>query len=151
MRSNILDTVTEELFTIPPLIFRSIRRKILKALLANIEMDISVLHFEIMKLLEGTGTLNITEIGEKLQIARPQMTHLIDRLVDLQMVERQSGKDDRRVTNIVLTSKGKTTLEEQDSCIRNAFKETLSRLTDEEMRDISASLSKLRDVFSKSL
>ena len=79
------------------------------------------------------------------------MTHLIDRLVDLEMVERQAGKADRRMINIALTNKGKTTLEEQDSCIRNAFKEALTCLTDEELKDISASLTKLRDVFSKSL
>jgi DNA-binding MarR family transcriptional regulator len=151
MRSDTVDIVAEELLTIPPLLFRSIRSKLLKMVLADIDLEISPLHIEIMKLLEGAGRLNITEIGEKLHIARAQMTHLIDRLVALGMVERQAGKNDRRMINIALTSKGKSTLDEQGSCIRNAFKETLAYLTDEELKDISASLSKLRDAFSKSL
>ena len=151
MRSDTVDIVTEKLLTILPLIFRGIRKNVLKKAIADFDIDISPLHIEIMKLLEGAGTSGITEIGEKLQIAGPQMTHLIDRLVDLGMVERQAGKADRRVINIVLTSKGKTTLEERDGCIRSAFKETLSCLTDEELKDISTSLSKLRDIFSKSL
>ena len=151
MGSDPVDMVAEELLTILPLIFRSIRRNILKTVLADIDLDISPLHIEIMKLLEGAGRLNITEVGEKLQIARAQMTHLIDRLVDIEMVERQAGKDDRRMINVALTGKGRSTLEEQGSCIKNAFKETLAYLTDEELKDISASLSKLRDVFSKSL
>jgi DNA-binding MarR family transcriptional regulator len=149
MRSDTVDTVAEELLTVPPLIFRGIRRRILRTILADINLDISPLHIEIMKLLEGAGTLNITEIGEKLQIARAQMTHLIDRLVDLAMVERQAGRDDRRMINVVLTDKGKTTLEERGGSIRKAFKETLACLTDEELQDISVSLRKLRDVFSK--
>ncbi|MFC1846331.1 MarR family winged helix-turn-helix transcriptional regulator [Chloroflexota bacterium] len=148
MRSDILDVVAEELLTILPLLFRSMRKKLVKTALVDINLDISPLHIEIMKLLEGAGRLSNTEIGEKLQIARAQLTHLIDRLADLAMVERQACKNDRRVIYIALTAKGKSTLELKDSRIRNAFKETLATLTDEELKDISASLSKLRDVFS---
>lgn len=151
MNDNTLDIVAEELLTTPALIFRGVRRKLFKTVFADIDIDISPLHFEIMKLLEGEGRLNITEIGEKLQIAKAQMTHLIDKLVDVGMVERQTGKDDRRMINIVLTGKGKTILEEQGSYIKSAFKETLACLTAEELKDISASLSKLREVFSKAL
>jgi len=149
MRSNILDSVVEDLFSIPPLIIRGIRRKLLKTALANINVDISPLHFEIMKLLDEAGTLHIAEIGERLHIARPQMTHLIDKLVDLDIVERQIETTDRRMINVTLTHKGKTTIEEHDSSIRNAIRETLSCLTDEELEDLSASLRKLQGIFSK--
>jgi len=149
MRSEILESITEDLLSIPPLIFRGIRRKLLKTALANSDVDITPLQFEIMKLLEEVGTLHIAEIGEKLQIARPQMTHLIDKLEDLGMVERQIGTADRRTINIVLTGQGKNTLKEHGSRIRNAIRETLSCLTDEELEDLSDSLRKTRDVLSK--
>ena len=149
MENEILDNISEDLFSIPPLLFRGVRRKLLKTALANIDVDISPLHFEIMKLLEEAETLRVAEIGERLQIARPQMTHLIDKLVDLNIVERQTGTADRRTINIVLTSKGRITLEEHDNCIRNAIKETLSSLTSEELEDLSASLRRLRDIFLK--
>lgn len=149
MRSDTLDNVTEELFSIPPLIIRGIRRKLLKTALINIDVDISPLHFEIMKLLDEAGTLHVAEIGEKLQIARPQMTHLIDKLVDINIVERQTETTDRRMINIVLTNTGKTTIKEHDSNIRKAIKETLSCLTDEDLEDLSDSLRKLRDILSK--
>ena len=90
MKGEILDSIAEDLFTIPPLIGRSIRRKLLRTALAHIREDISPPHFEIMKTLDETGTLHVTEIGERLQIPRPQMTHLIDKLVSLDMVERQA-------------------------------------------------------------
>jgi DNA-binding MarR family transcriptional regulator len=149
MRSEILESITEDLLSIPPLIFRGVRRKLLKAALANSDVDITPLQFEIMRLLEEVGTLHIAEIGEKLQIARPQMTHLIDKLQDLGMVERQIGTADRRTINIVLTGQGKNTLKEHDSRIRNAIRDTLSCLTDEELEDLSDSLRKTRDVLSK--
>lgn len=149
MRSNMLDKVVEDLFSVPPLIIRGIRRKLLKTAFANINGDISPLHFEIMKLLDEAGTLHVAEIGERLHIARPQMTHLIDKLVDLGIAERQTDTTDRRMINIVLTHKGKTTIRVHDSSIKNAIRETLSSLRDEELEDLSASLRKLQGIFSK--
>ena len=149
MKNNILNRVAEELFSILPLIGRSIRRKLLKTALTSFNKDIAPPHFEIMKLLQEAGTLHIAEIAERLQIAGPQMTHLIDKLVDLDIVERQTGTADRRTINITLTSKGKTTLEEHNSRLRNAIRKTLSRLTGEELEDLSASLRKLQDIFLK--
>jgi len=149
MRSNILDSAIEDLFSVPPLIFRGIRRKLFKIALANIDVDISALHFEIMKLLHESGTLHVAEIGEKLQIARPQMTHLIDKLVDVGIAERQIDETDRRMIKIVLTDKGKATVDERESNMRKAIRETLSCLTSEELEDVSASLRTLRDILSK--
>jgi len=149
MRTGILDNVAEDLFSIPPLIGRSIRRKLLKTALTSMHEDISPAHFEIMKTLEEAGTLHVTEIGERLQIPRPQMTRLIDRLASLDMVERETDPTDRRTINITPTGEGITLFREHDRLIKDAIKTTLSRLTDEDLEELSASLRKLRDIFSK--
>jgi len=149
MRSDILDRIAVDLLSLPPLIFRGVRRKLLKTALVNIDVDISPLHFEIMALLHEAGILHVAEIGERLLVARAQMTHLIDKLVDLGIAERQTNTADRRMTNILLTSKGKALFEEHDSNIKNAIKETLSHLSDEELESLSVSLGKLRDILAK--
>ena len=149
MSSKILDSVTEDLLSIPPVIFREIRRKLLRTALTNMDMDILPVHIGIMKQLDKAGTLHVAEIGERLQIARPQMTHLLDKLADLKIVERHTDKTDRRMINIVLTDKGRTTLEEHDSSIKKAMREALSGFTDKELDDLSDSLRKLRDLLSK--
>ena len=149
MKSEMLDSITEDMFTIPPLIGRSIRRKLLRTALAHIPEDISLPHFEIMKTLDETGTLHVTEIGERLQIPRPQMTHLIDKLVNLNMVERQVDDRDRRIINITLTSKSKALLKKRKRIMESAIRETLSSLTDKELKELSTSLRKLRDILVK--
>jgi len=149
MKNEMLDSVTEDLFTIPPLIGRSIRRKLFRTALAHIREDISPPHFEIMRTLDESGTLHVTEIGERLQIPRPQMTHLIDKLVSLDMVERQPDARDRRIINIALTSKSKSLLKKHKRMMENAIKETLSSLTDKDLKELSTSLRKLRDILSK--
>jgi DNA-binding MarR family transcriptional regulator len=149
MRSDILEGVAVDLLSIPPLIFRGIQRKLIKTTLADIDVNITPHHFEIMILLKEEGTLHVAEIGERLQIAKAQMTQLIDRLVNFNMVERKMDIADRRTINITLTEQGRRFLEERRNNIMSAIRETLSRLTDEELEDLSDSLRKLRDILSK--
>ena len=149
MLDNREESYAEDLLTLPPLIFRGIRRKLIKSLPVDTDFDISPLHFEIMALLREAGTLHASEIGERLQIARAQMTRLLDKLVDSGIVKRQIDKTDRRMTNIILTAKGRAFLEETDKKIKDAIKETLSCLDETELRELSDSLSTLRKIFTK--
>ena len=149
MQKGILERVTVDLLSIPPLLFREIRRKLIKAALANIDVDITPLHFEIMSLLKETGTLHVAEIGDRLYIAKAQMTHLIDKLEDLNIVERKLDIADRRTINITLTGQGRSFLEEHKNRLVSTTMETMSRLTDEELEDLANTLRKLRDILSK--
>jgi DNA-binding MarR family transcriptional regulator len=149
MRSEILEGVSVDLLSVPPLIFRGIRRRLLRPTLADVDVEIRPHHFEIMALLKEEGTLYVAEIGERLLIAKAQMTQLIDKLVDLGIVERTTDATDRRTINITLTDKGRVFLEEHQSIMMNAVRETMSCLTDEELRDLSDSLRKLRDILAK--
>ena len=149
MRNSILDSVAEDLFSLPPLVDRSIRRRLLKTALAGIKEEISPHHIEIMKTLAQAGTLYVSESGERLHRPRPQMTYLLDKLVGQGMVERQAGIADRRTISIALTSKGRMIVEEHDRLIKDAIKATVSRLTNEELEELSISLRKQRDIFSR--
>lgn len=149
MDKDILDRVAFDLFSTLPLIHRSISRKLIKTVVTSFKEDIAPPHFQIMKLLEEAGTLHVAEIGERLQIARPQMTHLIDRLVELDIVERETNEDDRRMLNIRLRDKGKSIIKARDKQVINATRETLAVLTDDELKQLSMSLNNIKDIFSK--
>lgn len=149
MQRDTLERVALDLLSIPPLIFRGIRKKVIKTALADIDVDITPLHFEIMTLLEEAGTLHVAEIGERLQIARAEMTHLIDKLVDLNIVERKMDLADRRIINITLTGRGRVFLEEHKNRLVKTTIETMCQLTYEELKDLANTLRKLRDILSK--
>jgi len=149
MRSDILGKVAVDLLSIPPFIFRIIRRKLVMSTMDDIDVDIKLLHFEIMRVLKEEGTLHVAEIGEKLEIAKAQMTHLIDKLVEMDFVKREMNSNDRRTINITLTDKGSKVLEEQDTFIINAVRENMSSLTDAELEALSHSLRTLRDTLFK--
>jgi DNA-binding MarR family transcriptional regulator len=149
VREEILEEVAIDLLSIPALIFREIRRKLIKTALADIDVDITPLHFEILRLLEKEGRLHVAEIGEKLHVTKAQMTHLIDKLADLNMIERKTDIADRRTINITLTGQGRAFLEEHKNRLVHIAVETMSRLTDEELQDLANTLKKLRDMLSK--
>jgi DNA-binding MarR family transcriptional regulator len=149
MRGDILGRVAIDLLSLPPLIFRLIRRKLLMTTLADADVDIKLLHFEIMRVLKEEGIQHPAEIGERLLVAKAQMTHLIDKLFELDFVKREMGADDRRTINITLTDKGTKMLEEQDNLVLNAVRDNMSSLTDEELEALSHSLRTLRDILFK--
>jgi len=149
MRGEILSRVAVDLLSVPPLIFRLLRRKLVKTTLAGVDPDLHLPHFEIMRVLEEEGTLHVAEIGERLQIAKAQMTHLIDKLVALGLVERGMDAADRRTLNIALTDKGHRLMEEHGANLADAAREYLSSLTDAELEKLSESLRNLRDILSK--
>ena len=149
MRGEVLGKVAVDLLSVPPLIFRLIRRKLMTMSLPDTDVDIKLLHIEIMRLLKEEGTLHPAKIGEKLLIAKAQMTHLIDKLVALDFVKREMDATDRRTFNITLTEKGHKVLDEQDNLVTNAVKENMSSLSEKELEDLSTSLRNLRDTLFK--
>jgi DNA-binding MarR family transcriptional regulator len=149
MRGEILGRVAADLLSVPPLIFRLVRRKLTMATLADTDVDIKLLHFEIMRVLQEEGTLHPAKIGERLLIAKAQMTHLIDKLVELDFVTREMDSIDRRTINLTLTEKGKKVLEEQDNLVINAVRDNMSSLSDDELEALSDSLRNLRDALFK--
>jgi DNA-binding MarR family transcriptional regulator len=149
MRKKELDEVIGNLLSLTPLVRRSIHRKLLKVAFTRVEADVGMPHLEIMKTLEMEGTRHIAEIGESLQIPKPQMTHLIDRLEKLDIVQRQPDTSDRRITNVVLTDRGRSIVQEIDENLYASISETLACLSDTELRDLSLSLKKLGDLLKK--
>jgi DNA-binding MarR family transcriptional regulator len=149
MRGEILGRVASDLLSVPPLIFRLIRRKLVMTTLEDIDVDIKLLHFEIMKVLKEEGTLHPAEIGERLFVAKAQMTHLVDKLVDLGFVKREMGASDRRTLNITLTEKGNKVMDEQDNLVINAVTDNMADLTDDELETLLNSLRNLRDILVK--
>ncbi len=149
MKTDISCKVAADLLSIPPLVFRVIRRKLIMTTLADVDIDIRYPHTEIMTVLKEGGTMHVAEIGEKLQIAKAQMTHLIDKLVELGLVDRNIDNNDRRTINITLTEKGAAFTEIHENHIINAVREYISILEDEELEALSQSLRTLRDILLK--
>lgn len=150
MRNAILEKVSSDLVSIPPILTRGLRKKLVKLVINDNDLDITPHQMEIMRVLDvEKKALPIGEIGEKLHIPKAQMTQLIDKLVDLNIVERVTAKSDRRALKVSFTDLGKSIMENHKKSIRNAFQDMMSHLTDEDLSSLSLSLKKLSDIISR--
>jgi DNA-binding MarR family transcriptional regulator len=147
-RDQILETVSHNLLSVPPLVFRAVHKR-LASTLSEAEMSITPHHFEILRLLEDEGTMHVSEIGERLRIARAQMTKLIDRLVALGIVERTVHPSDRRTYDIKLSETSKAVMAENNHRALRAVQDMVSSLSDAELETMSTSLRNLRDILTK--
>ena len=148
-RTHELDNIIKDLYYIMPLFQRAIKKKLFQNKTELTQHGLLPPHYEIMRILHESGQEHISSIADRLFIPRPQMTYLIDRLVDTGMVERNTDLSDRRMLDIQLTSKGNLLIEEHRKHTRDALKESMASLTNDELKEVSASLQKVREVFSK--
>ena len=149
MQKSLVKKVGADLFSIPALSSRIVRSKFTKVTLANIEVSLTPLHFEIMMLLPEEGSLPVFEIGKRLVLAKAHMTQLVDKLVENEMVKRETDPEDRRVTRISLTDTGKQNLDCLVNSIDDALEKALASLSENDLKDLSISLDKIRNILPK--
>jgi DNA-binding MarR family transcriptional regulator len=53
------------------------------------------------------NSMTMSELAKALMMTKPQLTHLVNSLVTLDLVERCPDDKDRRVINLALTEKGR--------------------------------------------
>lgn len=148
-RREILRDVAEDLASIPGHLHRVVRTRLVRVVLANGSRDVTPLHHEILHLLEEEGKLHPAEIGRRLQVAKAQMTKLINKLVELKLVERAIDPLDRRVYNISLTEEGKRFEQQKRKSFNQSIATLMSSLSDAELQELSASLRKIHETLFK--
>jgi DNA-binding MarR family transcriptional regulator len=144
MDHSTLDTIAENLFYIVPLI----HKKLLRINIPNMDcgFTLSRLHIGILGLISEESALPISEIAKKYFIPKSRMSLLINQLVKAGMVERHPNTHDRRVSNITLTPKGQALLKCSERFIKINIKEMLSFLNENELKEFSQVLAKLRSL-----
>jgi DNA-binding MarR family transcriptional regulator len=151
MPDDHLIELSEDVLSIPPLVFRLIRKKLTETLIPDSDLNITPLQFEILKLLEKENTMHISEIGVKLQVAKAQMTKLIDGLEVLNFVERKASSADRRITNISLTGKVRGILQDDQNKVLLAIAGSMQSLSRQDLETLSISLRNIRTIMQKVL
>lgn len=88
----------------------SLYRPILK------ELDLTYPQYLVMLVLWEEGTLNVSEIGAKLNLDSGTLTPLLKRLEQKKLIERKREITDERVVKINLTELGKN-IQEKAECV----------------------------------
>ncbi len=99
--------------------------------------------FGVLEMLGHLGPLTIGDIGKRMLVTGGCTTVILDNLEKDGLVERVRSDEDRRVINVQLTARGRTTFKQIFPKHANRVSELASVLTEEEQSQISVLLKKL--------
>lgn len=100
----------------------------------------------IISLLDDIKECSMSELADTLNIAKANMTTLVDPLVEAGYITREPGRKDRRVIIISLTVKGKKYLNECKEHTYTRLEQQLSDLDEKELAELEKAVKVLRKV-----
>ena len=109
--------------------------------------DISPSHGNIMNALFFQDGLSMKEINEKINKKKNTVTVLIDKLENLGYVTKKTDADDKRITHIYLTEKGRSFEKSFRSVSAKLIKKTFEGFSEKERMVVVKLLDKIRRNF----
>ena len=103
---EMIDSVAQNMFYALPLI----KKRLLHMDMVQKEHGTPLSHVQVLAMLQDVGTMSVSEISRRLGIAKPNITPLVDRLIDEGLAERNRDEIDRRVVNIHICPAGQEKL-----------------------------------------
>ena len=101
-----LELIADNIFQVIPLL----KKRLSHISAFQSENGLPLSHFQVLSLLNERGSMSVSEISEFFDIAKPNITPLVDRLVNAGLVDRVRSTTDRRVVFIVILDEGRTRL-----------------------------------------
>lgn len=135
--------ITDDIVSIKPLFYKAFGRPLCQA------SNITPGAYYVLLLLVNNGELSMSEIGEKLFISKPNVTALINQLIEEGFTERLPDCQDRRIIKIKLTKKGSAFVEKHKKLFRDQVNEKLLTLSDKELDRFVVSLQTIKEILSK--
>jgi DNA-binding MarR family transcriptional regulator len=103
----------------------------------------------VLFILDKVGKRQMSELGKFLSVSKPNITFLVERLVEDGLVERIPDESDRRVVNVHLTDKGRQVVQGKREQALAMITGMLSSLDNLDLNDLSQALNKVIAVFAK--
>ena len=142
---EMIDSVAQNMFYALPLI----KKRLLHMDMVQKEHGTPLSHVQVLAMLQDVGTMSVSEISRRLGIAKPNITPLVDRLIESHYVDRIRDAQDRRVVNIVILDEGREKLKCIHETVSNQVRSWAEALTAPEFRSLAESLGSLRHILEK--
>lgn len=98
------------------------------------DRSVSKLNLHVLILLDANGPQSMSQLATLADVALPNLTGIIDRMVERGLVERARDDTDRRVVVIHSTAKGRSYVEQLESVRREGLREILRHLDPSEQQ-----------------
>jgi DNA-binding MarR family transcriptional regulator len=115
----------------------------------KIPLQLSRSNKEVLFSLFEVRSASVTELCNLLHISGPNMTPLIDKLVQFKLLSRKPSEEDRRVVQIEITNEGDLYCKELQLLLQEQIESNLDSLDDEDLIVLKESLISLKSIIMK--
>ncbi len=105
-------------------------------------------HGKVIFYLAHKGPSSVSNIAKDLCISKPNMTPIIDKLLETGYVNRYEDPNDRRVLRIEITVKAHEAFRMKRDVAMDLLKEKLSTLNDEDLKSLDGVMSEFSRILS---
>jgi DNA-binding MarR family transcriptional regulator len=111
------------------------------------EVSITMAQAKVLYIVMAAGRIHMSELASRVGIGSSSASELVDRLVEMGLLERNHAADDRRQVVVSATADAVTLLERFRELNQRQLRELLAQLDDEELDVIERSV----EVFGRAL
>jgi len=110
------------------------------------EEHLSPTQYNVLRILRSAGTTGMAchEVGERMITRDPDMTRLLDRLEDRDLITRSRERQDRRVIRVRISHEGLRLLKELDEPVRAVHRRQIAHLGEKRLRLLAKLLEQAR-------
>ncbi len=98
----------------------------------------------------NAGPVPLSLLGDVLRLSPSAVSHLVDRLVERQMLDRSEDPDDRRQKRLVLAPAGEELLSRLDHSRIDDFRNMLAQMDPVSRPELASLLTRLTEIFRQS-
>ncbi len=140
-----VERIAQGIFQAQPLL----KKRLVKLSAIQSDQGIPLSHVQVLAMLEEVGSMSVSEISKRFGIAKPNITPLVDRLVNAGLVDRVRSETDRRVVNIVILDEGRKRLRQIENALNEHVASWQQNLTSEEFARLDFALTELITILEK--
>ncbi len=145
MEQDKLKGIASQLLTIIPLF----KKKLLKPVGGMIHGGLKPSEFFVLVLLCENDGFTMTELANKLEISKTNLTPMVDKLIEGNYIRRFRDDKDRRIIRVEICKEGKKLLEDHHKMFQDLLTEKLSSLSEEDLTELSDSIQRFQNIVMK--
>ena len=121
----------------------------------NVSIEVSktgsftIAQYRALTLLEHFGKMTVNDIKKHLNIAQSSASGLVERLEQLDLVKRNPGEKDKRVTELTLTAKAKKIMQKKITSMDEVYKNILEPLSGGDQKSFLQSFENMLKLVKK--
>lgn len=106
-------------------------------------------HMRVLLLLTLQKQMSTSQIGKRLDISKPNVTPIIDKLDSLGFVQRVNNEKDRRVIDVAITPEGKNYVLQMRDTLYKKSKAVFSQLPEAELLELNEHMIAVNRILKK--